>query len=107
MDDGLKGEGPRTKFKDISSMSNLLYTGCLPLCFETLLSYIVALCLLRHMNSSRYDGSWLAWHPYLPSIPGFLGLSQVSASPPRIPELLQIIPGFSISETYSPIDPYT
>ena len=34
---------------------------------------------------------------YLPSIPGFPGLSRVSASPPGIPELLQIIPGFSVS----------
>ena len=34
---------------------------------------------------------------YLPSIPGFPGLSRVSASPPGIPGESGIIPGFSIS----------
>ena len=31
---------------------------------------------------------------YLPSIPGFLGLSRVSASPPGIPELVLSIPDY-------------
>ena len=32
--------------------------------------------------------------PYLPSIPGFPGLSRVSASPPGIPEVVLNIPGY-------------
>ena len=42
-------------------------------------------------------GTLVYAYSYLPSIPGFPGLSRVSASPPGIPGELGIIPGFSVS----------
>ena len=43
-------------------------------------------------------------YAYLPSIPAFLTLSPVSASPHGILELLQILPGFNVS--HSVINPW-
>ena len=46
----------------------------------------------EHCGASVSEAVWWAY-TYLPSIPGFPGLSRVSASPPGIPELVLSIPG--------------